>query len=100
MSGLLGLYRPDNAEAGTEGRPRQLADVVAGHLPRALATDVGLSLLREGRAAADLLKDGQVALGIGAGLEAAEVLVMLVEAPATCACAAGASVTRSTVSAQ
>ena len=80
MVGLLGLYRPDNAEAGAEGRHGQLADVVAGQLQRALAADAGLGILREGREAIELLKDGQVTLRIGDGLEAAEVLVVLVEA--------------------
>ena len=80
MSGLLGLYRPNNAEASADGRQGQLADVVAGQLQRALAADGGLGILREGRAAVDLLKDTQVTLRIGDGLEATEVLVMLVEA--------------------
>ena len=58
-----------------------MADVVAGPLPRPLGADGRLGVLREGRAAVDLLKDRQVALRLGAGLEAAEVLGVLVEAP-------------------
>jgi len=80
MSGLLSQYRPDNAEAGADRRQGQVADVVAGQLQRALAADSRLGVLRERRAAVKLLEDGQVALRIFAGLEAAEVLIMLVEA--------------------
>ena len=57
-----------------------MADVVAGQLQRAPAADPGLGILGEGGEAIELLEDGQVALGIGDGLEAAEVLVVLVEA--------------------
>jgi hypothetical protein len=80
MGGLPCLYRPQDAEAGADGRHRQLADGVARQLQQALAADGGLSILRERREAVELLKDGQVTLRIGDGLEATEVLVMLVKA--------------------
>lgn len=83
MGGLLGLYRPDNAEAGAQGRHGQLADVVARQLQRALATDAGLRILREGGETVELLKDGQVPLRIGDRLEATEVLVCWSKRPMT-----------------
>ena len=73
-------YGPHDAQASAEGRHGQVGHVVAGQLQRRLATDSGLGILREGCEAVDLLEDGQVALRIGDGLEAAEVLVVLVKA--------------------
>ena len=80
MVSLGGLHRPDHAQAGAEGRHGQAGDIVAGQLQGRLAANPGLGVLREGREAVDLLEDGQVTLGIGHGLEATEVLVVLVKA--------------------
>jgi len=80
MSDLLGLQRPEDAEAGAEGGHGQLADVIASQLQRALAAQPGLGILREGCQAIDLFEDGEVSVGCLERFKAAEGLVVLVEA--------------------
>ena len=80
MSDLLGLQRPEDAEAGAEGGHGQVADVVAGELERAVVADSGLGVLGEGGEAIDLFEDGEVSVGMLDGLKATEGLVVLVEA--------------------
>lgn len=57
-----------------------MRDVITGKLERRLATNTGLGILGEGSKAIELLKEGQVSLSGSNGLEAAEVLVILVKA--------------------
>ena len=79
---------PLDAEAIPKRRDRQVADVVASELKRALAPNGGLGVVGERGKAVYLLKDAQVHLRGFDTLEAAEVsrpvgqdrLVMLVEA--------------------
>jgi hypothetical protein len=97
MGGIRWLERPEDAEAGAEGRHGQVADVIASALEGAVVADSGLGVGRERNEAIDLFEDGKVGLGMVDRLKAAEGLVVLVEASDTCACAAGASVTSSTV---
>ena len=75
------MERPEDAEASAEGRDRQVADVVASELKGTVVADSGLGVWREGGKAIDLFEDGEVGVGMVDGLEAAEGLVMLVEAP-------------------
>ena len=86
---LSDLQRPGDAEASAEGCHGRLADVVTGQFQRAFAPDSGLRIpsassgqaLGEGDEAIQLFEDPQEKLGALDALEAAEVLVMLVEAP-------------------
>ena len=73
------MERPEDAEAGAEGRHGQAADVIASELEGAVVADSGLGVGREGSEAIDLFEDGEVSVGRLERLKAAEGLVMLVE---------------------
>ena len=58
---------------------RELGDVVAGQLQGAFAPDAGLGILGKGGEAVDLLEDSQEEPGSVKGVEATEVLIVLVK---------------------
>ena len=74
------MERPEDTEAGADGRHWQVADVVASELEGTVVADFGLGIWREGGKAIDLLEDGEVGMGMVDGFKAAEGLVVLIEA--------------------
>jgi hypothetical protein len=77
---VINLQGPGQAPTSAEGSHGHLADVVASQLQRALGPNPGLGILRERREAVHLLEDPREELGGLDGVEAAEVLVVLVKA--------------------
>ena len=76
----MDLDRQVESQAGANSRDRQAGDIVAGELERRFAAQARLGVAREGRKAIEFLKDGQVTVRTVEGLEAAEVLIVLIEA--------------------
>ena len=74
------MERPEGAGASTDGGEGQVADVVAGEFEGALAAQAGCGVVGEGGEAVELLEDAEEEVGGFEALEAAEGLVVLVEA--------------------